>query len=264
MTGAAQRWADDLAAWAIPPEILARAPEPPWGFPVPCFARAAELALAEGAGGPSRQRALEALPEGGSVLDVGVGGGAASLPLAPPAAVLVGVDESAEMLSTFADGCDRRGVAHRQVQGSWPGVAPLVETADVVACHHVLYNVAAIVPFVDALTARARRRVVTELMAEHPMVSLNELWRALHGIERPTSPTASDAMDVLSEMGLAVHREEVERPSLWADADRAELIAFTRRRLCLGPERDSDIDRLLPPQEDEAPRRLVTLWWDVG
>ena len=47
MTSAAQRWADDLASWAIPPDILERAPEPPWGFPVACFARGAEMALAE-------------------------------------------------------------------------------------------------------------------------------------------------------------------------------------------------------------------------
>ena len=264
MTPAAQRWAQDLDAWAVPPDILARAPEPPWGFPVACFARGAERALAETAPGPSRRRALEALPPGGSVLDVGVGAGAASLPLAPPAGLLVGVDESVEMLAAFAEGCERQGVAHREVQGGWPEVAADVAAADVVVCHHVFYNVADLVPFVEALTDRARRRVVTEHTSEHPMVALNHLWGALHGVERPSSPTAADALEVLTDMGLRVHHEEVERPSLWADMERDQLVAFARRRLCLGPERDADIERLLPRPDEQPPRRIVTLWWDVA
>ena len=44
---AATRWADALAAWAIPDEILAEAPESPWGFPSPVFAEAATSALTE-------------------------------------------------------------------------------------------------------------------------------------------------------------------------------------------------------------------------
>ena len=222
------------------------------------------MALAEASPGPSRRRALEALGDGGSVLDVGVGAGAASLPLAPPAVLLVGVDESPDMLATFAEACDQQGVAHREVQGGWPQVAARVEPADVVVCHHVFNNVPELVPFVEALTERARRRVVTEHTSEHPMIALNELWRALHGIERPAAPTAADALEVLTDMGLRVHQEEVERPSLWAGLERQELVAFARRRLCLGPDRDAEIDRLLPRREEEPPRRLVTLWWDVA
>src|SRR5436190_22736307 len=102
----ARRWREDLGSWAIPPEILAAAPETPWGCPPGLFARSAEEALAaRGAltepkqATPSQRRALEALPEGGSVLDIGAGGGAASLPLCPPAAAVTAVDQSAEMLA---------------------------------------------------------------------------------------------------------------------------------------------------------------------
>ena len=264
MTDAARRWERDLQSWSIPQPILDQAPEPPWGFPTALFSRAAEQAVAEDPPGPSRLRALEALPDGGVVLDVGVGGGAASLPLAPPARLLIGVDQSPRMLASFAEACGRRGVAHREVQGDWPEVAPLVEPVEVVVCHHVLYNVGDLVPFVDALTRHARRRVVVELTAEHPMARLNELWRVLHGIERPDRPTADDAHEVVREMGLSVQREEGERPSLWWEVDRAERIAFVRRRLCVGPERDAEIEALLPAPQEEAPLRVVTLWWDVG
>jgi hypothetical protein len=41
---AAEHWRDELRRWAIPPQIIAAAPESPWGFPTELFARRAELA----------------------------------------------------------------------------------------------------------------------------------------------------------------------------------------------------------------------------
>src|SRR5262245_44567399 len=113
-SSAAEQWSAALGAWARPPEILAAAPERPGPLPPEPSAHAAERALADGPR-PAQARALEALPAGGSVLDIGVGGGAASLPLAPPAGLLVGVDESQPMLESFGRLADERGVAHREV-----------------------------------------------------------------------------------------------------------------------------------------------------
>jgi len=72
-----RRWREDLDSWAIPPEILAAAPETPWACPTGLFARSAEDAVAAGKDRPtpSQCRAREALPGGGSLLDVGAGGG---------------------------------------------------------------------------------------------------------------------------------------------------------------------------------------------
>lgn len=262
MTGsAAQRWSSALADWAIPPHIMAAAPEPPWSFSTALFAARTEEALAEPADTPSRLQAVGALPDGGSVLDVGVGGGAGSLPLAPPAGLIVGVDQGADMLAAFAAAADRRGVAHREVQGSWPAAAAAVEPVDVVVCHHVFYNVADLVPFVTALTARARCRVVVEITAEHPTAPQRPLWRALHGIERPTSPTAEDAIAVLVEMGLQVGHEQFVRMA-HPQRELAHMVAMTRRRLCVGPERDPEIQSLLETEAASAAREVVTIWWD--
>ena len=218
----------------------------------------------EGAGAsPAGRFALEALGSGGSVLDVGVGGGAGSLPLVPPAALVVGVDEGEDMLAAFAAGADRVGVAHREVQGRWPDVAGAVEIVDVVVCHHVFYNVADLAPFAAALTDHARRRVVVELSYDHPTSPLNPLWKAIHGIERPMSPTADDAVAVLSELGLHVVREDMERP-FGGDIDRAEQLASIRRRLCVGPERDAEIEAVLDGPSGPVRRRIVALWWKGG
>src|ERR671917_112095 len=99
-TAALARWRDQLDAWAIPEEILARAPESPWGFPVGLFRSRAGRA-GGGPATPSNRGAARFLPAGGSVLDVGAGGGAASLPLAGAAGKLVAVDESPDMVASF-------------------------------------------------------------------------------------------------------------------------------------------------------------------
>src|SRR5260370_12836119 len=62
MISAAEQWTQALAAWAIPPEILAAAPESPWGFPTEGFARRADTGPAKQR--PSTERALWALPAG--------------------------------------------------------------------------------------------------------------------------------------------------------------------------------------------------------
>lgn len=266
-------WREQLGAWAIPEEILARAPEPPWGFPTELFLRRAELIRLEPET-PSRRRAVEALPEGGTVLDVGAGAGAASLPLAPPAARIVAVDESEELLRAFDELADGAGVASESVVGRWPDVAPALPAADVVVCHHVLYNVPGLRPFVEALTWHAERRVVVEITEEHPLAWMRDLWWRFQRLRRPDGPTATDAVDVLDQLGVPVHREDVEEPARGGFERREDAVAFVRRRLCLPAERDPEIagalgDRLVRTDAGSwvagpRARQVVTLWWDVS
>jgi hypothetical protein len=173
---AAEQWADELARWRIPDAILAKAPEDPWRIPPALFALEAETTLS-----PSHRRALEALPAGGTVLDVGAGGGAMSRPLRQRASCIAAVDTSAAMLGQ----CD----ADVRLEGLWPDVTPAGGVADVVVYGHVVYNVADIEPFLAALTAAARRRVVLELTAAHHSTTR---WRSSCGARSGTwsVPTA--------------------------------------------------------------------------
>jgi SAM-dependent methyltransferase len=268
-TGALARWRGQLDGWAIPEEILARAPESPWGFPVGLFRARAQRAGAR----PPTLSTLEAarfLPPGGSVLDVGAGGGAASLPLAGTAGRLVAVDESLEMIGAFLAAAEAAGVPADGVHGAWPEVAGRVGPADVVVCHHVLYNVADLAPFVDALTGHARRRVVVELTERHPLVGLGQLWRRFHDLERPTGPTADDAFAALRALGLDPARQDWETEEGLGFDRFDDLVAFTRRRLCLPADRDPEVAQaLLEAGTREVngtwvsgpPRRLTTLSW---
>ena len=258
MGSAGERWAEALAGWAIPRDILDAAPESPWGFPRSLFGRTKDQVRSSD--NPSHRRALEALPAGGTVLDVGVGGGAASLPLASRAARIVGVDESMDLLETFAASADELGIEHEEFQGTWPDIAGRVAPADVVVCHHVFYNAPELAGFALALTQHARGRVVVEMTSEHPATALKGLWMEFHGLERPDGPTAEDAVDVLREAGI---EPEVHRWSRPRDrtAPRSEVIAFVRRRLCLSQDHDARLDELLGPEPIISPRRVATMWW---
>ncbi|HET7235267.1 MAG TPA: methyltransferase domain-containing protein [Actinomycetota bacterium] len=268
---AIDRWGDELGGWGIPDEILDAAPESPWGFPAEIHRVRAERAIAREPTASTR-RALEALPDGGSVLDVGVGGGAASLPLAGRAALIVGVDTSRDMLEAFEQGARAAGVAARTFEGGWPDVAAEVPKADVVVCSHVLYNVRDLEPFVRALDAHARRRGVVEITATHPLAWMSDLWQRFHALERPDGPTADDAFDALAELGMSPEREDEARTPLSSGFERREdAVALVRRRLCLPAERDPEVAEALGDllaQRDglwsagPAAQTLVTLWWD--
>jgi SAM-dependent methyltransferase len=266
---ALRRWRVDLEAWAIPEEILARAPESPWGFPVELFRARAEQAQAQQPT-PTTREALQRLPAGGIVLDVGAGGGAASLPLASRASLLVAVDPLPGMLEAFAAAARKAGIAAQTVRGNWPDVAGDVAPADVVVCTDVLYNVPDLAPFALALTSHARVRVVVQLTARHPLASLGPLWRRFHGLERPEGPTADDAVAALRALGLQVEREDWTTTQAGTFERFEDLVAFSRRRLCLPAERDPEIAEALRPlsvHDDRgyrmAPLRrpIVTLSW---
>ena len=165
------------------------------------------------------------------------------------------------MLEAFAASATDVGIEHREVSGRWPDVASGVDVADVVVCHHVVYNVADLAPFLVALDSRARRRVVIELTARHPQSDLNALWKAIHGLDRPTGPVADDAVSVAAALAFGPHVESFQRPSLWHEAEQSERIAFARRRLCVGPEFDDQIAQYLESSGADD-RELVSIWWD--
>jgi len=270
LTELLDRWRDDLSAWAIPDRITAGAAESPWVLPRQVFARRADR-LRQAPAGPSFERAWEALDPVGSVLDVGSGAGAASLPLAPRITTLTAVDGDEEMLGLLASRAAEAGLAARVVHGQWPAVAGSIPPADVVTCHHVLFNVPGLGPFLKALTGHARRRVVVETAAVHPLTSLNPLWLRFHGLARPERPTAGDTLAILAAMGLNPGHTEWSRPAAADYQSMTELVEVTRRRLCLPPERAGEVEAALaelgidpgqPRDLGSSGRDVVTIWWE--
>lgn len=258
---AAERWQGELAAWAIPKEILAQAPEDPWALPVELFEAEQRPGLTV-----SHRRALEALRDGDPILDVGAGRCAMSLPLRPPAARITAVDESPAMLETSP--------ADATVLGRWPDVAKQVDPAALVVCGHVLYNVPDLGPFVSALDAAARRRVVIEITQSHPRTRALEaaLWKHFWGIVRPTGPTWEDALAVMRDRGMTPSVELWESDERWGFRNLEDLVAWMRRTVCLDRSRDAEVEAIVRQyavhrdgrwQLSGAPRSIATIWWDV-
>ena len=254
---AARRWAEELAAWAVPTEILERSPRRPHVFSPEMFApppQGSPLSLAS-------RRAAESLGAGGTVLDVGCGGGAAAFAVTPPATAVFGVDRQADMLRLFAQTAAERGIPASTVLGGWPDVAEQTPTADVVVCHHVLYNAPDILPFARALHAHAGRRVVLEITERHPQVTRAPLWRHFWDLDRPAGPTAALALEALRDAGFPVRAEASTATPRDDTRTAAVEAAFWCRQLCLPPEREPDVAALLP--DLPFPSERVTLWWDV-
>jgi len=258
---AAARWRTLLAAWAIPAEILAQAPADPWEYPVAPFRHGIPRGTT-----PSLQRAREVLRDGDIILDVGAGGCAMSLALRPPAARIVAVDAQASMLADSP--------ADETIVGRWPDVAAQAGQADVVVCGHVVYNVGDLVPFVRALQAAARRRVVVELTREHPQGSalMRDLWRRFWDVERPDGPDCDDAQAVIASLGIDPRLELFERERRLGHTRLEDLVAHLCRLLCLPPSRSQEVHEVALQHAvcreglwlaDAAPSRLATIWWDA-
>lgn len=258
----ADHWRDQLATWAIPDEIRAAAPEFPYTMD-PALFRPREHPSGESLATLRAREAIADLsPRGGTAIDVGSGGGAASMALADQLQAVVGIDESADMLVVFTEEAERRGIQVRTVQGTWPDVAPSAGKADLVLCHHVAYNVADLTPFVLALHQAATRRVVIELTLTHPQTTNAPLWKQFWGLDRPTGPTATDAFAVITEAGIAATLEVGSAGSLRRDAPLEARAVTATRMLCLGPDRIPDVRQAIEALPDRSDERAV-IWWDV-
>jgi SAM-dependent methyltransferase len=256
---AAERWSEQLGGWGIPAAIVEQAPESPWRHDVTAFAVDDRLDRAT----TSTAWAREVLPPvGGTVLDIGCGGGRSAVPLVPPATELIGVDRSGAMLDAFVEAVAAVRVARRTVHVAWPEVAPYTPPADLVICHHVVYDVADIVPFLLAMTDHARLAVVVELPVRHPMSAWSEAWMHFWNLSRPDGPTHLDFLAVVRELGLD---PEVSvgprRPLSTAAADPDRLVPTARRRLCLPPERDDELAAFLASHPPRWVTDVATLRW---
>ncbi len=253
---AAAKWRSDLASWAIPQEILDQAEVAPWVHPPALFALPKTISDT-----PSHMKAREALPENGSILDIGCGGGVATFAIARSGNHVIGVDHQAEMLEMYSQNAIDRNIDSEVHEGFWPAIADQVPPAEVVTVHHVAYNVGDIEPFLKALDTHASKRVVIELPLVHPMTSASAGWEHFWKLVRPTSPNAEDLLLVLNEMGINAQIEKFSA-DFPLDQSAEEIAERTRVRLCLPTSRLEEVRSFLIDHPFANKRDLAVIWWD--
>ena len=261
----ADRWREAITDWELPPHLVDPRPrhDPRRSIAHDTIERDTIEHDTIERDTTSARWAREVLPpRGGTVLDVGCGDGRSVAPLIPPATEVIGVDRTGAMLDEFVDAASRAGVARRTVHGAWPEVIVTTPVADVAICHHVLYDVADVVPFVLALTARARLAVVVEIPVRHPMTAWNEAFAHFWGLDRPAGPTHVELIDVLRELGLDPEHTVSPRPArprIEPDPDR--LVEVARRRLALPVDRDDELARWLAARPPAFVSEVATVRW---
>jgi SAM-dependent methyltransferase len=209
----------------------------------------------------SHQKAREALPEQGSVLDIGCGGGIAAFALSDKAKHVIGVDHQAEMLTMFSENATKLGLTSEVHEGFWPAVSANVPISDVVTCYNVFYNVQEIVPFLNALDDHARKRVVIEMPIHHPLANMDKAWKHFWNIDRPQDPSPADLVEVLKEIGINAQLQYWPG-TVRQESDIDQAAEFTRIRLCLPKARHIEVKNFLVDQPRSDERGLATIWWD--
>ncbi len=251
-----EKWKKDLQSWAIPEEIIKQAPESPWIHPPVLFQIAENIEETF-----SHQVAKEALLPKGSVLDVGCGGGVATFANAEVTSYAIGVDHQKEMLEMYEKNATVRGIKVKTVEGNWPEVANLVEEVDVVVCHHVVFNVQDIEPFLMQLDSHAAKRVVIEMPYFHPLSNMDAAWKHFWNLDRPKSPTADNLFEVIKSLGFSPKIQKWQG-EIRSSIDKDLAAKFLRIRLCLPESKDNEIKEFMAKNPESKTRNLATIWWD--
>jgi SAM-dependent methyltransferase len=254
---AAEIWRDNLKLWAIPKEIIDQAETSPWIHPPAIFQIPDDIQQT-----PSHEKAMEAMPSNGSVLDIGCGGGIGAFALTGKIRRAIGVDHQDEMLAMFKENAAARNIESSVHLGFWPELSSEVEVADVVVAHHVLYNVQDAIPFIKALSNHARKRVVIEIPQTHPLSTMNAAWKHVWNLDRPTGPSPKDLMAVLTEMGIDAHLLLWEG-EMRMEQETPEAMNHRRIRLCLPTTRLNDVSNFFRDNQFPKTRPLATIWWDT-
>lgn len=167
-----------------------------------------------------------------TVLDIGAGSGRYIPQLARAARRVIAVEPSAAMRAELERLVRAEGLANVEVlDKAWPAVAPLA--VDVAISAHVVYAVAEVLPFLQAMDGAARRSCWLALGLRHPAAALGAFWARVHGEKRLELPAALEALCCLHQLGIYATMELVPAAPAFQFADEDEAVEELCERLRL-------------------------------
>lgn len=267
---AAERWAESLAAWALPTRLLESVDRSPYAWPAKVFARTAAR-RPDPVTGPLLRGLL---PEAGTLLDVGAGTGRLSVPIAAAGHPVVAVEPNEAMAAELERAAKAAEGSVVIIREPWPEAAATTGAHDVALTANVVYDVGTIAPFLEALERSATVAVVVELTQRHPWHGLRRYYRSLHGVDLPDGPTVDDLVEVIGEAFAVVpHRCDWPSPPSLSFESRDALLELYATRLCVRDERRRELEQLIATDIEETddgafalrtPKTgMTTLWWET-
>jgi len=135
------------------------------------------------------------------VIDIGGGAGRMSLPLALRCREVVNLEPSPAMRAGFKANAGGAGISNaRVVEGDWRAIERLVGTVALV--NHVTYLTHEIVPFIETLQRRGRRRVLITVNSPPPTSWQQFLFGLVHGEAEEVAPGHVELVNVLWGLGI--------------------------------------------------------------
>jgi hypothetical protein len=170
---------------------------------------------------------------------------------------VIALDASAGMLETLGEDAAANAIDNVQaVLGRWPPDDATLDLAaalgpfpcaDVSFIAHVGYDIEAILPFLEAMEAAARRLSVAVLMDAQPGSVAAPLWPAVHGEARIVLPGMNELLELLRLRGCDPVLERVPRETRTFES-REALTGLVRRQLWVAEGSEADA-RLLSELE---------------
>ncbi len=194
--------------------------------------------------------AIEALarPED-TWLDIGAGGGRFAVPLSTHVARVVAIEPSSAMRETLIEAARQPDAGSIEVVDlRWPPAADdtTVPVADVAFAANVLYDIADLGVFLDAMERHARRACIALVTDRAPSTPHPDVWLALYGEPLCALPALPELLAVLGALGRRVDVQTFPvRPSTPMTPEQAVDEMRWRYWVTPGSERAARLSALL-------------------
>lgn len=181
----------------------------------------------------------EAVQPGSTILDIGAGTGAWTIPLAARAARVTAVDSSASMIAVLRRNIEAATVSNIDiVNGSWPDVA--VADHDYSLAVHSVYGAVDLPCFIEGMIAVTRRSCFLIVRATAPTSVMAEAAEHLWGLPLDR-PNFLVAYNVLLQLGLTPNVLIGERVATsLTDATFDQALARIKNHFGLGASAEND------------------------